>query len=307
MANNHPSLDSGMGYDLVIILQESPSATSVTSESTIFTTKRLLSNALNAHPISALHLLGPSTQGLQVLKTEAYTLAGKLGRNLSVTLHEVASTKKSELAAKLSAITSSGSPHGVLLISDDAESNTNDKPASFLEMNDVSLYQTIDESIGMLHAVARSTISSITRSAASSRQAGAASNQPFFAISTSPNSQHSKLSSELQSLALSEIQNAVPHVAIGFADNILQALVEKVDEKISSRLGSMNIDIPQGTNGVMQEDLEGSPTKLWAEWALQEELGNMQVHKVKKSHRKARYYGDGLSGNVEEEDEDIWY
>ncbi|KAG8629965.1 hypothetical protein KVT40_001584 [Elsinoe batatas] len=261
-------------------------------------TKTLLSNALHARSITDLHILGPSVANLQALRTEAYSLAGKLHRNLSVTLHELPSEPNgSQMSSSLDALPIR-TLHGVLLLLPPAPASAHSTSTSFLDFSAAGLQDVLNNSITLVHTIARSTIplipSSLTEPSPSSP-----SPRPFFAIhpplsspshpseaATSPSppthtSTAQCLHTRLLSLTLSSLSSSGPHVEVGYADSLLPVpVVEKVDEKITPKLGINVPDLNGGGEGNGQgggagawevEEDGGSPTKLWAEWALLED------------------------------------
>ncbi|PNS15189.1 hypothetical protein CAC42_8190 [Sphaceloma murrayae] len=235
-----------------------------TAEPTV--AKRFLANALAVHQITALHILGHSAPGLQSLKTEAYTLAGKQSRNLSVTIHELDNPDHDSelLTRKVSEIATSGPLHGTLLVSTNTSSD--DSSPSLLDQDSAALHRLLATSITTLHGIARATIPHT-----SNNSPGPTAHGPFFAVH---NPASSPLGTRFQDLVLSDLRLAAPHISIGHAEAVLPAPVEKIDEKLTGRLGAMAIQIP-GTEGVGDDDVgdgeEGSPTKLWSAWAALEE------------------------------------
>ncbi|KAF2222527.1 hypothetical protein BDZ85DRAFT_319783 [Elsinoe ampelina] len=286
---------SSSGLSLILIATEADSLTSSDS-------KTLLSNALHTRPITDLHILGPSSANPQALRTEAYSLAGKLHRNLSVTLHDLPSEPTgSQISASLDSL-SLKAPHGVLLLFPTDPASGQHTSPTFLDLPPSDLQALLNHTIALIHTIARATIPLIPAATTPSPS----SPRPFFAIhpplpcpspaseaATSPSpptrtSTARSLHSQLLSLTLSSLSSSSPHVDAGYAHTLLPPPVaEKVDEKITPKL---RIHIP-GLNGGMGhgqrggaghgqrggeegwegEEDGGSPTKLWAEWALLED------------------------------------
>ncbi|KAF4550768.1 Hypothetical protein D9617_16g015580 [Elsinoe fawcettii] len=267
MATLPISNGGGAGASAPSLVLIATQAESLTSSDT----KSLLSNALHLHKITDVQILGPSAQSLQALRTEAYTLAGKLSRNLSVTLHELpdGSSNTIQVDSVLGKL-SNKTVRGVLVNTATPVETKGASAPSFLDLSPSSLQNAIEKTINLFHTVARITIPLIPIPQVSSTES------PFFALHPSPSSAGHRgptsIETQLQSLTLSAIAAAAPHVKVGYATDLLPAppKEEKIDEKLTPKLGSLAIDIP--ANGVVEEE-EGSPTKLWAEWALQEEMG----------------------------------
>lgn len=156
------------------------------------------------------------------------------------------------------------------------------EPASgaFLDLDEVPLRGAFEVNVGLVQKLARATMPELL----AVEQGGGA----FFALMEG---ESGSAGASLRVWAMDEVRRSVEpegKVLVGFVDDVLPPpVVEEVDSAsrkssaVSERrkgmvgaMAGMRIDVPPLNGGfdANEPDAGESPTKLWAEWALQEEM-----------------------------------
>ncbi|KAF2148306.1 hypothetical protein K461DRAFT_271830 [Myriangium duriaei CBS 260.36] len=234
------------------------------SSNTLPALKMHLASALHAHSIKAIHLLSPHAPLLEDLKLHSYTLAGQLARNVAVTRHTLPSDLDlAALSSTLETATEGADVRGVLLALP-----TPSQQRAFLDVDFSVLEDVFRSTVGVVHAVARVTVPGLITA-----------RDGFFAFVDGERTDG--VAGALRGVAVAEVRRAVGmagEVQVGEAEDVLPP--PKVEEKRVEEgnglpvegIRRLRVDMPP-TNGFDVDDFDPgeSPTKLWAEWALQEE------------------------------------
>lgn len=255
--------------------------------------------------VTALHIASPSSELLKALKIDAYAIAGSQGRNLAVTTQELAQAQDTIVTSDLAhTISELRNLTGVLLLlaRDDTRQpgpkvKTDAPVLSIFDLDTAALSLEVENTLLTLHALARATIPRLQQRVSQQKApmtiqrskrsldfpqpplSGKARQKPFFAVvrESTASTEDSNMRARLMEFSLGEIATATAGsgIQVGWADELFPKLQARAEDSLSHRpklvIRPVQNGAVRGEDG--REDADGgSPTKLWAAWAAQEDL-----------------------------------
>lgn len=227
--------------------------------------QQYLHTAIDLHNIQSISILGREEAVLKQTKMDAYTVAGKMQRNIQVQTIMLESVEDGESISRALNWLGEGNVTGVLFCVEKQSSDLHSPERDILDYDSLDLDRSWRSSILAVHSVARYTIPLMSDM----------DNTPFFLLDVDPASQRLPSINEttqtalLESIARSQIAAGV---IIGYAkDHLLPPPPPSLPAKNEQR---SQVAIPKNgyTNPTPKSPLGESPTKLWGLWAMQNEL-----------------------------------
>lgn len=238
---------------------------------------------LSRQPFSTIAIAAISSQevALKQLKMDCYALIGKLRKEMGVETYSHSKWEQSEFDDTVKQVTrNGGSIQGVLCCPELADLS---EDIDVLELEEKLLHQSWKSSVAFLHSASKATIKPLLSRCKSSSNGvnGALARQPrgpFFIVANSTThtslSQIAKAASD--ALVLQVEAAATPKgLIVGYAEAMLIPEPQQEEDRYNDQsTPSLRTD-DYITNGQDSAFAAGeSPTKLYAMWALQDQLGN---------------------------------